>query len=269
MKNTLRIFIGIFTCTLCADAIAAVSIKKAAPVATQATTTASAATSLLPTVLNLVNNVQALTAKQKALTNECIPSSQEITWVNNMMKEWAKTGAMSARDAQNRMGYGPCGMAGNIDSSYAVSVRRAAGIDGEDVCYDSFTGAGNDENVWARFPMASVATVCSDGADTCSANSRQTVSNIYDVFNLIDFSTEDYTKAEATVAAKLLTKIETCSYSKLSAKKREMWGEFLGETIGGLGQKQNTASVMEMVQGVAGGGGLSSIGGIATQLLNK
>ena len=56
-----------------------------------------------------------------------------------------------------------------------------------------------------------------------------------------------------------------------------MWGEFLVGTVGGLGQKTDTATIMQTVSGMAnsfsgGGGGLQSLGGLkdlASQFLAK
>ena len=96
------------------------------------------------------------------------------------------------------------------------------------------------------------------------------------MFNLIDFTEADYTAQEAKMAASLLSKIENCSYAKISAKQKALWGEFLVGTVGSLGQKTNTASIMETVSGMAGtlGSGnalqsLSGLGSMATQFLNK
>ncbi len=250
-------------------AMAAVSIKKAAPVATQEASVGAGAASLLPTVLGLVSNVQQLNAKQKALTTECMPSSQEIQFVDNMMKEWAKTGAMTADEAAIRLGRRPCsGAVGGYESQ----VRRHAGTGSiEDVCFDWFGGTGNDGMVWERYPKVGKAEYCKDGTSIsmCPRDERETVSDIYDIFNLIDFGVSDYTKTEATMAARLITKIDDCSYSKISAKKREMWGNFLVDTMGSVGQKTNTSTIMDAVQNVTGGGGLSSLGGLATQLMGQ
>jgi len=93
------------------------------------------------------------------------------------------------------------------------------------------------------------------------------VSDIYEIFNLIDFGADDYTASEATMAAKLLNKIESCSNAKLSAKKKAMWGEFLIDTVGNLGQGN-----MQQVQSMSGMGGLgaiSSLGGIVGQTFDK
>ena len=68
----------------------AITITKAASVTPQETSSSSAGSSLIPTVLKLVSGVQQLNAQQKALTAECVPSAQEITFVDNTMKEWAK-----------------------------------------------------------------------------------------------------------------------------------------------------------------------------------
>ena len=53
-----------------------------------------------------------------------------------------------------------------------------------------------------------------------------------------------------------------------------MWGDFVMNAVGGIGQKTNTGSIMETVSGlVTSGGGmggaLQSLGGVATQLLDK
>ncbi len=244
--------------------VAAVAIKKAAPVATQQTSASADAASLLPTVLGLVNTVQELNAKQKALNAECVPSSQEIQFVDNMMKEWAKTGAMTAADIEKQLRRRPCVSA---TGGYAASVQVVAGTEGQVVCYDWFAGAGNEGMVWYKFPKVGKTTYCKDGSPTCGENNRETVSDIYDLFNLINFGTDDYTATEATMAARLISKIDKCSYSKISAKKREMWGEFLVDTMSGVGQKTNTGSIMDAVQNVAGGGGLSSLRAIATQFM--
>ena len=74
------------------------------------------------------------------------------------------------------------------------------------------------------------------------------------------------------MAAKLISKIEKCSYSKLNAKKKAMWGEFLVDTIGSVGQKTNTAAIMQTVGSVANSGGmgaLQSLGGIASQFMDR
>ena len=76
-----------------------------------------------------------------------------------------------------------------------------------------------------------------------------------------------------TMASKLIAKIENCSNSKLNAKKRAMWSEFLMGTISNIGQPTNTGSIMEQVSNIAGSGGglgsLSSLGAIASQFLGN
>ncbi len=269
MNKKLLIFSVLLSFCAAAPATAAVSVKKAAPVATQQQSAASTAASFLPTVLGLVSSIQQLNAQQKALTAECIPTSQELTFVNNIVKEWAKTGAMSADDAQKKMGLKRCRAA---TGGYAASVQVAAGTDdAESVCYDFFGSDSDKQMVWYLFPVASTAKYCSDGTDSCAEKNKETVSNIYDVFNLVGFTTEDYTKSEATMAAKLISKTENCSHAKLSARKRQVWGDFLVQTMGSVGQSTNTGAIMESVQSVSGQGlgGLSSLGSIAAQFMDK
>ena len=273
MKKFLLIFIGLLAVAH-QSASAAVTIKKAAPVATKKTSAKDAGASLLPGVLNLISGVQQLTQQQKVLTEECIPTSQEITWVNNMVKEWAKTGDSNADDIEQAMnGMGPC----SSSDSYERSVRLAADTEETDmICYDYFDSSADKGTVWHMFPKASKAYYCTDGSVSgCNEKYRKYMSNIYDVFNLIDFSENDYTTSELTMASKLMTKIESCSNAKLSAKKRAMWGEFLMNSVGSIGQKTNTANIMQTVQSVSGtmgsgggfGGALQSLQGSASQFI--
>ena len=76
------------------------------------------------------------------------------------------------------------------------------------------------------------------------------------------------------MAGKLIAKIEKCSTAKLSQAKRTLWGNYLVETIGNLGQKTSTSDIMGTVSGVvnSGGGamgGLSSIGAFISNTMNK
>ncbi len=265
MKKILQFLVGIFPCLVVVSA-GAVTIKKAAPVATQAETSSmSTASSLLPTVLSLVSGVQQLNKQQKELNAECMPSSAEIAFVDNTMKEWAKTGNSTADDMKKALKRERCSKA---NGGYAISVQASAGTDA-DICFDYFAGDGNAGMVWENFPKVGKATYCTDGSLSCAEKNKKTVSDIYEIFNLIDFSEADYTPAEATMAAKLIAKIENCSYAKLSAKKKAVWGKFLTDTIGNVGQSTNTATIMESVGGITGGGGLSSLGAIATQFLDR
>ena len=271
MKKILLLFIGGFVALH--GTAGAVTIKKAAPVATKQASTQDVGASLLPTALNLVSGIMQLSQGQKALTAECIPTTQEITFVNNIVKEWAKTGAATAEEIETGKmnGMKRC----ESGETYESSVRVSADLDDDGlICYDSY--ADDEYAVWYHFPKASSSYYCTDGSLTgCGEKSRQYVSNIYDVFNLVDFVEADYTLQEAKMAGNLIAKIEKCSHAKLSARKKAMWGEFLVGTVGGLGQKTNTANIMETVSsmsGTLGGGGLQSLGSLgtlATQFLAK
>ena len=269
MKKALIAFVAMVSCMTAEVAMGAVTVKKAAPVATQAASTSSTTASLVPAVLSLYSNVQQLTAKQKELTTECMPSSAEITFVDNMIKEWAKTGSMTAEEVEKQLKRRRC--EGGVGYETDVKFNHSTGLD--DICYDSFVGYGNKGTVWEGYPKVGKATYCDDGSDTCK--NKKTVSDIYEIFNLIDFGQEDYVKSDnPTMAAKLISKIENCSNAKLSQKKRAMWGEFLTTTMGSVGQKTNTSTIMDTVGTITKGGtnlsgGLSSLGSIATQYLNK
>lgn len=271
MKKTL-IFFSALLCMNVQAVMGAVAIKKAAPVATQKATVMDDAASLTGTVMAIVSGVKDLTAKTNALTAECLPTSAEITFVDNVVKEWAKTGAATAKDVELALKRKPCDNVSGV-GGYQASVKVAASVDGMKICYDTFRGAGNKGMVWENFPKVGKATYCEDGSVSCG-NKQKTMSDIYEIFNLVDFTEDDYTAAEATMAGKLIAKIEKCSSARLSQAKRTLWGNYLVETIGGLGQKTGTADIMSTVGGVVNSGsgamgGLSSIGSFITNTMNK
>ena len=270
MKKNLASFVALVLCMTVGSAMGAVTIKKAEPVKTQQTSTSNATGSLVPSVLTLVSDVQALNAKKRDLDAECTPSSAEIEFVNNMMKEWAKTGSSTAEEAFRKLNRTRC----DGGTGYESSVRYAAVTDMGTVCYDNFAESDKDM-VWYHFPKASKAVYCPDGspASTCGKN-QKTVSNIYEVFDLIDFGVSDYNRQEATMAAKLLDRADRCSDVKISKKKKQMWGEFLTTAMGNVGQKTNTSAIMQTVgnitqNGASLNGGLSSLGSIASQFMDK
>ena len=180
------------------------------------------------------------------------------------------TTAMSAKDIEKKMGKRkPC----TGRRTYEIDLQTSSATGAEDVCYATFSSTADEGTIWEGFPKVSIArNYCDDGSPTCK--NKKTSSDIYEIFDLVDFGYEDYTKQDATMAAKLIAKIDSCSDSKLSEKKRAMWGEFLTTTIGGVGQKTNTSTIMGAVGDIAKSGtsvtgGLSSLGSVATQFLAK
>lgn len=269
MKKNLAIFIASLLCVITSVATAAVAIKKAAPVATQESATSSTTASLVPSVLSLVSDVQNLNAQQRALDTECTPSSAEIEFVNNTMKEWAKTGTATWQEVESRLNRQHC----QGGTGYQFWVKQNAGADMSTVCYDNFATKADEDMVWYQFPKASKATYCPDGSDNCGDKAK-TVTNIYEIFDLIDFGPGDYTKQEATMAAKLLARVDSCTDKKINNKKKQMWGEFLVNAMGNVGQKTSTSQIMQTVSGITQNGaslngGLSSLGAIATQFMDK
>ena len=117
----------------------AITIKKAAPVAAKQTSALEAGQTLVPTVLGLVSGIQQLNKQQKELTAECSPTGQELDFVNKIVKEWAKTGAATADEVENRLGMRRCST--GPTGGYQTSVRVAAGTDESSiVCFDYFGG---------------------------------------------------------------------------------------------------------------------------------
>ncbi len=269
------------TCAFCGafDARGAANVlvpKKADSVAKRdaSTSTTNVGASLLPTAATLVGNVIALNQQQKALTAECEPTSREITFVNNLVKEWAIAGATNPLTGGTR-GMRECDK--DSDESYENTVTRAGTgvtVDPSGVCYDTFSDADARGAVWARFPKAAVVEYCSDGGalSMCGKNKRKKMTNMWTIFDMIDFDNKDYTRTEASQAVALLQKATNCSGTKLAAKRLETFGGFITSTISNMGQPTNTGNVMGAVQSIVGQSGISGIGGLATvasQFLDK
>ena len=240
----------------------AVNIKKAASVSAKKTEAVESATSLLPTVIGLVTSVQDLNKRQQQLTAECEPTSDEIRTVNELVQEWAKISEKTAADV---MGSGVRDCTGG----YATFVEHA---DSDEVCYETFSGESDKGTVWAGFPKASSAKICEPGNN----KNCKVVSNIYEIFDKISFGKEDYTESEYSKIAKLLEKAERCSPSKVNAAKRELYGGFLTQTLGSVGQStgaSGTASVIQAVSSMGGSGSiqslLPSLGQMALQSANQ
>ena len=262
---------------ICATAFGAANVlmpKKADSVVKRdaSTSTTGTGASLLPTAVNLVASVIQLNQQQKALTAECEPTSRELAFVNNMIKEWANAGGRNPLSSSSHVR--PCG----ANEDYAMRVREAGtsiGIDNSTICWDTFTESEARHAVWANYPKASVAEYCSDGGDNlsmCGKNSRKKVTNMWTLFDMIDFENKDYTQGEASQAAALLEKATKCSTNKLAAKRLETFGGFITNTIGNLGKTTNTDTVMNAVSGIVGQSGWGNIGGIANvaaQFLDK
>ena len=268
MKKLFSIFI-IITCMMPVASMGAVTIKKAAPVATKQADKMSSATSLLPTVIGLVGNVKTLSSQQEQLSSDCAPTSDEINTVNNLVKEWAKIGDTKNTEAISGLGEAACSGNDNSNSggAYEAYIKENDG----DSCYETFTSSSDEGTVWYKFPKVSSGKICDDNNKNCKYRT-----NIYDIFAKIPFADEDLTKAELSKIAKLREKAERCADGKINAAKRELMGNFVVQTLGSVGQTTGaagTGSVLEAVSSMGGSGNiksmLPSLGSMATQMLDK
>ena len=256
----------------CADAFAATVLKpkKAAPVATQdltTTSTTNVGASMLPNALNLVQGVMALNQQQKALKAECYPTTSEINFVNNMVKEWANAGVKDPFVGTNK------NLKCDNGDSYKASVLNKVDDPNNttlNICWDVFKGEEARGAVWSGFPKATVVDYYPKGDK--SSKTTEKSSNMWDIFAMIDFGDADYTKSEASQAAALRQKLDRCSDAKLAAQQKAAVGNFITGTIGNLGQSTNTGSVMEAVTGIMGQSGMNGVGNlanIAVQFIDK
>lgn len=262
MKKVFAIFV-VFICAVTCVSQAAVNIKKAAPVATKKANATETATSLVPTVVGLVGGIQNLQNQQRQLTADCAPTSDEISTVNALVKEWAKIGETKADDAHSGLGDRDC-----TDSfQYHLDFD-----DDNEKCYEVFRTGADQDTVWVNFPKVSSGKKCKDG----NSKNCTVVSNIWEIFEKIPFGNDDYTQSEATKIAKLKEKAERCSDSKIKAAKAELYGGFLTQTLSSVGQTtgaSGTASVLNAVTSMGGSGDLKSVlpslGSMATQMVDK
>lgn len=262
MKKIFSIFV-VAVCALTSVSQAAINIKKAAPVATKKEDAMESATSLLPTVIGLVSSVKTLNAQQQQLSADCAPTSDELNTVNNLVKEWAKLGEVTAPVAISGLGTKDC------TGGYSTFMRNS---DGDEACYELFKEKADQKTVWENFPKASSTQICEDG----NAKNCKNISNIYDVFGKISFTDADYTKAEAKKVANLKEKAQRCAPARLAAAKRELYGGFLTQTLSSVGQSTGAAGTSSVLQAVSSMGGsgdfksmLPSLGSMATQMLDK
>ena len=264
MKKLTILLIGLL-CASQNNAMAAVVIKKAAPVSEQKTTATNDISTLLPTVINVVKGVKELKQTTKELTAECIPTNAQIEFVNKLMMEYARTGAKTADEIISSLRTKCC-----ENTSYQNSLQIAADTNETDlICFDCFNEQGA---IWHKYPKAVSTYYCDDGTASCSDKNKKYASNMYDIYYQINFSDEDLTKKEAETARIITNKIEECSSIKLNARKRALWSNFLTQTIGGIGQKTNTASIMEIVGQNANSGTqgiMNSLGGLATKFMGQ
>lgn len=237
-------------------------VKKAAPVATQDSGGLAgglqSATSLLPSVIGLVQDIQQLKKSQQQLSADCAPSSSDLRVVNDLVKEWAKVGNTTKNNAVSNLGVPVSG------TTYKGCMETQD--DNGKGCYETFKTEGY---VWDGFPKASADKL----------ENKKDISNVYLVFNKLPFGPDDYTESELSSVKSLMEKNQRCSPSTISKKKKELWGNFLVGTIGKVGTATGTAGVsdvMGMAQtlGASGGSGgistvLSSFGGQALQSFDK
>jgi hypothetical protein len=237
---------------------ASYQIKKAAPVSQQKQggVEALTANSLLPTALNLVTNIIALNQQTKAMDAKCAPTSGDIEFVKKLMKEWAKAGGV-VKDVNACEG-------AESGNTYAAEAQRFHTSGGSKPCTNVFTGPGNTGQIWDGMPYPTKADVCSDGQYCSKAKDAKVISNIYDLFGLIPFGPDDLLPNEGSQATKLMEKMEICSPEAITAKKREMWGEFLTGTVSNLGKKQTNEDMLGQITGILQSSGNSSMGAVTS-----
>ena len=266
MSKFCKFFIGLIIAAATVMPADALTVKKSEPVAASQNTTATTS-SIVPAVIGLITNVVALNQQQNLMSKECEPSPSEITFVNNVVKEWAKVGRMTHEEMGKELKRDRC----QHYDGFRTDSALVNNVQGMEPCYN---WANDPGKIWHEYPQVGSALVCKKGGVCPSDRDKDMVTDIYDIFYLVDFDPQDYNKTEATMATRLLEKMDNCSAKKLSARRRALWGDFIATTAGGLGQQTDTRNIMEQIGGIVqtgssglGVNALSSIGGIATQMM--
>jgi hypothetical protein len=254
-----------------APAAAPLQIKKAGAVVEQQQEKMDAAvgTNLVGMAIGLWSGIQALKKEEQALNAACAPTGAEESYVNKMVKEFAKIGTTTAES-----------MAALVDApeSYEGSCRYESYImtgGNGNRCFDTFNDPVSDGGrIWGKYPKASsVRNICPPTKKgTCGNNDKKTYSNAYEIYARMGWEEEDLLPDEVSMHAKIMQKAQECDPSVLKKKSKEAVGNMITGTLGTIGQKQNTAGTMEQVSGLmqnmnAGGGTFQTLGTAGIGLL--
>ncbi|MCL2339209.1 MAG: hypothetical protein FWC51_04645 [Proteobacteria bacterium] len=257
----------------------AVTIKKAdvvAPAPKASNNSPLSGNSLVPTALSLITGVMALNQQMSTLTGDCIPTAADVAFVSNAMKEFAKTGAIDGPTLAGALrGRAPCDPGNSV--SFDNTAQTAAVTSGLQPCYETFNQPSDKNMIWFGYPRPGLTKVCkkNGGAGGCAPKDEEVVSDVWDVFALVNFTPDDLLPQEATAFAKLMDKVERCSGAKLSAAKRALWVNFMTQEAGSLGTKTGSdlASTLGTVnQIMASGGGtnpMSALMGLAPTMMGN
>ena len=248
MKKILSFFVIICVCLLNQGAVAAnFAVKKASPVKKQETSGLDSVSnnSVIPGVLNLVTSVAALKQEQKTLRAECYPTASEQSFVNDMVKEFAKTGIMTAKSMREAVAGNNNKCAGA--TGYRESVRESKSVGIGKPCVEVFDSKADENKIWRDYPKVSAVTYCPDiSMDSCPSK-EQYASNIYEIFGLITFEEGDYLASEASKYDSFMKKMEKCSPANIKARTTQAYMNFAKNAVTGIGQKTNTANIWDAV----------------------
>jgi hypothetical protein len=230
----------------------------------QDTMEAATGTNLVGTAIGLFQGFKALSENTKALSDACIISGDELTYINKMVREYAKTGKQTADEMMVALSptKTACG-GGNSFISTATLGNESS------VCYKGVA----DEGIAKGYPVAEAGRECPPDKPGCNkTKDGKNYSNGYKIYEAMGWSDADLLGDELSLHAKLKEKIPRCDEDALKRQQKELTGQFITSTIGGIGQKQNTGQVMDQVGGLmqgmgAGGSPLTGIGQMGMGIL--
>lgn len=220
---------------------------------------ASIGTNFIGTAIGLATGIMQIKDAERGLTSGCAPSQSDVDFVNKMMQEYAKMGRETPRQMIDKLSGANTESENCSYNSWAMTQQGA-------VCYERFSEEGK---IWNKYPKASrlSSAICPPDKSGCAEKDKRYYSNAYEVYGYMGWSEADLMSSEeVSNHAKLMKKIEECDPAVLKKKKQEMTMGLVTNTLGGLGQKQNTGGVMEQVGAMmqtSGGGGSNPLGSLA------
>jgi len=222
----------------------------------------------LATAMGLIGTVTALRTKTTELRRECEPSLSDITFINQMVQEYAKLGRSSAKELIENIH--------NVQYACPEGQKFKQNVKSgmPEECVDIFRGTGNNGKIWFEYPMADKSDrMCPSNNQQCNEDRDGIVhSNAYRIYMALGWEEADLLPNEIANHTRLIGRASTCDPSAVKRRIAETTMSGIMGIVNQTGQSNTTGTangVMEMVQGMGSSGGspLNSIMNLAPSVL--
>ena len=267
MKKIIAIFAALL---FAGEAMAAYQIRRAEAV--QAAPAEAGAAGLMgalsqpgglaATALGVVGTVTQLRTQTTALRRECEPTAGDVSFVNQMVQEYARIGRGTAEELIGSLQVHRCLHGHSFESSVAQGTQA-------DECVDVFTNTGNTGRIWYNYPRAANSRrVCPANNQNCNMDRDGVVfSNVYRIYMALGWQVDELLPNEIANHNRLVDRSQTCDPAAVRQRTAQAT---LGAVMGLAGQAggpatgQTATGVTGMVQtmGAAGSGGMGALQGV-------